>query len=375
MVMGAQVQHTGYLQNFHTKGDLKDDANGSLLQYFDHQSLVKYMNNENKLMPSSCLNYDKELFRRTILEHEAVFRKQVYELHRLYKKQKEMMDEPKKTRCEPLQSHISNSHILPSQTHILNFKNNGYKMKTFDLEPPTEVTVNCNEKGTTKEIVTESSLVPAVSVDKTQDLADLNEPAKEICFGEVFGPVSSKFGDSNAKNKDILFKGKSCAMNDHSKSICYGEGTRSNKLQLHVENNITNWERSNLNDEAGQITGNKKPPGSYMEIYSTSLPNLYLNKISHGVPPLCHNKMDSWFRLNLENIEKKPNNGPIINSLLNSQLGVDTYTQFSIDGKFSDTMQSQSRDRNDPTSYPSGLNSNLNGYTDVRLNHALLNGF
>lgn len=41
------------------------------------------------------LNHDMEIVKRTILEHDSVFKKQVYELHRLYRIQKDLMKELK----------------------------------------------------------------------------------------------------------------------------------------------------------------------------------------------------------------------------------------------------------------------------------------
>uniref|UniRef100_A0A0D9W9Y2 Uncharacterized protein n=1 Tax=Leersia perrieri TaxID=77586 RepID=A0A0D9W9Y2_9ORYZ len=44
-------------------------------------------------------DYDKEMLKRTMLVHEATFRKQVYELHQLYKTQKDLMAQFQREEC------------------------------------------------------------------------------------------------------------------------------------------------------------------------------------------------------------------------------------------------------------------------------------
>nr|GMC54522.1 uncharacterized protein LOC109149444 isoform X2 [Ipomoea batatas] len=56
--------------------------------------------NFNVLLPPSTMDhnvgYQKEIFRQMMLKHEATFKYQVYELHRLYGRQKELMEEIRK---------------------------------------------------------------------------------------------------------------------------------------------------------------------------------------------------------------------------------------------------------------------------------------
>ncbi|CAI9757569.1 unnamed protein product [Fraxinus pennsylvanica] len=58
------------------------------------------------------LGYDKEIMRQKMLEHEATFRLQVQELHRLYKRQKELMDEMqgREISTQHVQLHASESY-------------------------------------------------------------------------------------------------------------------------------------------------------------------------------------------------------------------------------------------------------------------------
>ncbi|KAI3936821.1 hypothetical protein MKW92_034287 [Papaver armeniacum] len=98
--MGTKIQCKSFSPVFHSMRDLNEDANsGSWPVYYDD----KIMKNEqyyNCFVPRSEMNgyadYDKEVLKQTILEHDNVFRKQVYELHRLYKTQRDLMNEFKR---------------------------------------------------------------------------------------------------------------------------------------------------------------------------------------------------------------------------------------------------------------------------------------
>ncbi|CAH8388984.1 unnamed protein product [Eruca vesicaria subsp. sativa] len=73
----------------HSMRDLNNDSNGfSRLPLFNSDS----NNNRNSANDQSY----KDVVRRTMLEHEAVFKSQVLELHRVYGIQKDMMDELKR---------------------------------------------------------------------------------------------------------------------------------------------------------------------------------------------------------------------------------------------------------------------------------------
>ncbi|KAG0472398.1 hypothetical protein HPP92_016944 [Vanilla planifolia] len=74
--------------------DLNEDISNSWHLY--HENKISNGQIYNGCMLNSlnqCSVYDKDILKRKILEHEAIFRKQVHELHRLYKIQKELMQE------------------------------------------------------------------------------------------------------------------------------------------------------------------------------------------------------------------------------------------------------------------------------------------
>ncbi|OIW02164.1 hypothetical protein TanjilG_02388 [Lupinus angustifolius] len=55
-----------------------------------------YNNYHPSVTADTCSSYDKDVVRRTMLEHEAIFKNQVCELHRLYKTQRDLMNEVKR---------------------------------------------------------------------------------------------------------------------------------------------------------------------------------------------------------------------------------------------------------------------------------------
>ncbi|XP_074585833.1 uncharacterized protein LOC141841553 isoform X2 [Curcuma longa] len=113
--MGTKVHCKSYLPGFQPAGDLNEDANFSWTLFCEHKSIGRQLYNDFKPRGvGSCLEYDKDMLKRTMLEHEAIFQKQVYELHRVYRIQKQLMHELKKTQMNRY-SQTSNSSMLVSR--------------------------------------------------------------------------------------------------------------------------------------------------------------------------------------------------------------------------------------------------------------------
>ncbi|XP_074571554.1 uncharacterized protein LOC141828092 [Curcuma longa] len=96
--MGTKVHSKSYLPGYQPTRDLNEDPNFSWPLFCEHKSVSRQLFDEFKPRAAgSWSEYDEDMLKRTMLEHEAIFRKQVYELHRLYRIQKELMHELKKT--------------------------------------------------------------------------------------------------------------------------------------------------------------------------------------------------------------------------------------------------------------------------------------
>ncbi|KAK4252493.1 hypothetical protein QN277_014486 [Acacia crassicarpa] len=95
--MGANVETSGYPSRFNstrnfifgTEGNTWTSSNGKgkLINDCHHHYSLSVPS------PTHILGYDKEIVKQTILKHEAMFKDQIHELHRLYQKQRELVDE------------------------------------------------------------------------------------------------------------------------------------------------------------------------------------------------------------------------------------------------------------------------------------------
>ncbi|RLN30927.1 uncharacterized protein C2845_PM05G13800 [Panicum miliaceum] len=90
--MGAKVEGKVYIPGCFDMADSSVNSSGNALPYFkENRPSVHYSDKFTIKSSNGSVHYDKEMIKRTMLVHEATFRKQVYELHRLYKIQKELM--------------------------------------------------------------------------------------------------------------------------------------------------------------------------------------------------------------------------------------------------------------------------------------------
>ncbi|KAH7660727.1 hypothetical protein IHE45_15G012200 [Dioscorea alata] len=96
--MGTKVQCKSYMPGYYPMRGHDDDRNGNWSMFYDGSRAPNgHLYNAFMLKPMNGYSeYDKEMLKRTMLEHEAIFRKQVYELHRLYRIQKNLMDDLKR---------------------------------------------------------------------------------------------------------------------------------------------------------------------------------------------------------------------------------------------------------------------------------------
>ncbi|KDP31303.1 hypothetical protein JCGZ_11679 [Jatropha curcas] len=98
--MQAEMQ-CHYFPGFCSNRDLNLNASYSIWPSNTVDKILKNGQYCNvSLAPSSPDQYltCKEKLKQTILQHEAIFKDQIHELHRLYKRQKELMDEVKRIR-------------------------------------------------------------------------------------------------------------------------------------------------------------------------------------------------------------------------------------------------------------------------------------
>ncbi|XP_011098690.2 uncharacterized protein LOC105177292 isoform X2 [Sesamum indicum] len=98
--MGTKIQGNAFLRESHSVIDLDGStSSGARTLYHENQLLRNGQNPDSFTSPmytNGYLGYDSERVRQTILEHESIFRNQIQELHRLYARQQELMNEIKR---------------------------------------------------------------------------------------------------------------------------------------------------------------------------------------------------------------------------------------------------------------------------------------
>lgn len=137
------MHYKGFLPSYYSMRDLNEDSNSSSWPLFYGDKTLpngQYCNGfTSRTITDAYPGYDKDILKQKMLEHEAIFRNQVMELHRLYRIQRDMMDEFRRKEMHKLRSSVepscSSSHLgsqVPPQDvrkwHITNFplENSGY---------------------------------------------------------------------------------------------------------------------------------------------------------------------------------------------------------------------------------------------------------
>ncbi|THU74168.1 hypothetical protein C4D60_Mb04t30500 [Musa balbisiana] len=92
--MATKVQNKNYLPGYCSMQDIKEDATSGWYTYFQDKKSSEYLHESYvpKLV-NGCSGQDKEMLKQMMLEHDTIFRNQVFELHRLYRIQKDLMNE------------------------------------------------------------------------------------------------------------------------------------------------------------------------------------------------------------------------------------------------------------------------------------------
>ncbi|XP_059670393.1 uncharacterized protein LOC132315949 isoform X2 [Cornus florida] len=110
--MGTEIQSKTYFPGYYSMRNLNDNASTDFWALCHEERTLKNGQNYDLLLTRPFVDgysgYDKEQLRQTILKHESIFRHQLQELHRLYKRQRDLMNEI--GRREP------HKHLIPAET-------------------------------------------------------------------------------------------------------------------------------------------------------------------------------------------------------------------------------------------------------------------
>lgn len=127
------MQYKSYLPGYYSMRDLNEDSNSyGWPLYYGDKALTngQYYNGYlPRVAADAYPNYDKDAVKQTMLEHEAIFKKQVYELHRLYRIQKDMMDEINRKELHRNRIHVETSlSSSPLAEDARKWHNHGFPM-------------------------------------------------------------------------------------------------------------------------------------------------------------------------------------------------------------------------------------------------------
>ncbi|KAL6969739.1 hypothetical protein U1Q18_029449 [Sarracenia purpurea var. burkii] len=118
--MGTKVHCKSYLPGYFSMRDLNEDSSSSNWPLFYGDKTPANGQYYSSFLPRTVTNEypgaDKDILKQTMLEHEAIFKHQVFELHRLYKIQRVMMDEAKRKELHrhqiPMETSSSSSPLV-----------------------------------------------------------------------------------------------------------------------------------------------------------------------------------------------------------------------------------------------------------------------
>ncbi|XP_077223747.1 uncharacterized protein LOC143857209 isoform X2 [Tasmannia lanceolata] len=119
--MGTKVQSKNYFPGYYFMGDLNEDANTGNWSLLCEDKMFKtsqYYNGFTQRPVDGYLDHDKELLKQTMIQHEAVFRKQVYELHRLYRIQRDLMKDLQKKELHTYSTSAVTSQANPFSSQV-----------------------------------------------------------------------------------------------------------------------------------------------------------------------------------------------------------------------------------------------------------------
>jgi len=135
--MGAKVEGESYMPGYYATGDLNMEPNGRWSPYYEERTSNGRLCNGFTTKPTNGYSeFDKEMLKRQMLEHEAIFRQQVYELHRVYEIQRDMMKQHQS-------KEIFSYPMLAVASHTnsaLQMPQNGAKMTWQMPVPPVSTT-------------------------------------------------------------------------------------------------------------------------------------------------------------------------------------------------------------------------------------------
>ncbi|KAJ0667238.1 hypothetical protein HanPI659440_Chr17g0675581 [Helianthus annuus] len=117
--MGTEIHYKNSIPGYYSMRNANDDSSNSSWHLFNALTNGHYYDGFTpRTVTDAYLGQDKDELKQKMLQHEAIFKDQVHELHRLYKRQRDIMEEVKRKELHKYHVSIntsSSSNLMPSQ--------------------------------------------------------------------------------------------------------------------------------------------------------------------------------------------------------------------------------------------------------------------
>ncbi|CAN1187762.1 hypothetical protein LINPERPRIM_LOCUS32025 [Linum perenne] len=346
--MGTKVQCESYYPGYLQMRDITDDANScSWPQYYGEKPFAngQYCNGVlPKATTETYPGFDKDSIKRTMLEHEATFKHQLYELHRLYRIQRELMDEVKRKELHKIRMQVEAS--MPSSPSASHVTSEDARKRYIPGFPPGNSVCNRPSMPATENINSPLSSVKGSSTYASpmpfqngstskgveilesrpnkarRKMFDLRLPAEEYIDTEEAGPLRSHNVSGNVQQHRNLNNAMKNGFSQGDVSLVRG------KTSVADLNEPIPMEEANPS-EHGKIRGNELDRGSdklhlaRREFQNNGSGNQWLK-------PICEESLPSSSRSMQKALFNRAPNPPIVDQTRRNGLGLDL-TERSID--------------------------------------------
>ncbi|KAJ6768369.1 hypothetical protein OIU74_022102 [Salix koriyanagi] len=304
--MGMKVQCESYFPGYFSMRDLNEDSNScSWPLFYGDKTFTngQYCNGFSpRVIADVYPGNDKDVVKRTMLEHEAIFKNQLHELHRVYRLQRDLMDEIKRKELLKDRLPVETSFLsspLPSQ--ITSEDACKWNIPSFPLanslcaRPSTSGIEDIHSPlSSMKGSSAQASPLPSQNGGASKDMEILeSRPSKDENVSGVSSYASNRNHKIASQNERNLFLGNG------GKNNCQGDALRS---ELHLlpsgvtmELSIVNISQHNANGkgwcprtlDSGHNKNNLKPasPDLQPEKLTSSQPMQVLFSKTHEPPP------------------------------------------------------------------------------------------
>ncbi|RWW78443.1 hypothetical protein BHE74_00013338 [Ensete ventricosum] len=145
--MATKVESKNYLPGYHSMQDIKEDAPSSWSSYYKDKKFSDHLyNTYMSRMTNGHLEHDKEKIKQMMLEHEAIFRKQVkiliYGMARSSGTGRSHFSVTREGSTQSDQNPLDNG-VLRNDTKAPEHK--PQKKRTFDLQLPADVYIDIED--------------------------------------------------------------------------------------------------------------------------------------------------------------------------------------------------------------------------------------